>query len=109
MPREHGGPSEADMNFTAEGPKVRSEYTNPASQRLVRRTLALAESLGGNKLRPELVQAIGEAIDLKDPSAMDALDPDSERNKKHLSESARENLRKAWAIYESPSAVEGAK
>jgi hypothetical protein len=109
MSVEHGGPSEAEMNFKAEGPRLKSEYTNPNSERLVQKTLALAEQLGGNKLRPELVQAVGEAIDLKDPAAMDALDPDSVRNQKHLSTQARDNLRRAWDVIEGASGRAGVK
>lgn len=89
MPRE-GGPSPEEM-----GMKMR-EYKNPQTEELVRRTLQLAETSEGNKLRPELVDAIGQVVESGDPQAMDALDPDTESNKKYLSPNTRNNLRRAW-------------
>lgn len=95
MPREFGGPPPEEM-----GIKMR-DYKNPQTEQLVQRTLALAEQLGGNKLRPELVDAISQAIESGDPVAIDALDPDNERNKKDLSQPARDNLKRAWDALES--------
>lgn len=99
MPRDFGGPSEADMNFGAEGPQVKSEIRNVKLRGTVERALRSASEQGDRAL-PELIQAVGEALDAKDPSAMDYLDPDSQRNIK-LSDKARTALKRAWELAET--------
>lgn len=97
MPRDFGGPSAADMNFRAtEGPKMTSEIRNVKLAGVVDRALNSAQTRGDRDL-PELIQAVGEALDAKDPVAMDRLDPDSQRNIK-LPEQAKLALRRAWDL-----------
>jgi hypothetical protein len=90
------GPSQQEM-----GTSAGREFKSPETAALVHRTLLMAEQLAGNKLRPELVEALSEVMESGDPAAIDALDPDNERSKKHLSEQAKGNLQRAWGVIES--------
>ena len=95
MSRDIRGPSQEEMGLSAG-----KQFENPQNKAFVERTLAMAEQLKGNKLRPELVEAIDEAFSLGDPDVIEALHPDSPRSQKYLSEQQRENLKGAWEVYE---------
>ena len=80
--------------------EVKSGFKDVKIEGIVKRALETAQNDGEQGL-PEIIQAIADAQESKDPVALDALDPDSQRNQKNLSEFARNALRKAWEMSET--------
>lgn len=79
-----------------EGPEeIKSLFKDAKIEGIVKRALQTAQNEGEQGL-PQLIQAIEDAKNAQDPVAIDALDPNSQRNQKNLSEYARDALRKAW-------------
>lgn len=100
MPREFGGPSEADRDFKApEGPRAKSEFGSREVEKAVNNALREAQE-HGNQVTPALVKALITIWDAKDPAAIQRLDPEDSRNQKHMSEQARKNLEEAWKLAE---------
>lgn len=84
-----------------EGPQeTKSNFKDVKIEGIVKRALETAQNEGEQGL-PQLLQAIEDAKTSQDPVALDALDPDSQRNQKNLSEFARNALKKAWEMSET--------
>ena len=107
MSGEFGGPSEKDMSFKAEGPKVNDMAAE--KKQAIKHTLALAEDMrvSSESVVDMLVNKIRE--NQSDPQMLDALDPNSGRNSKHMSMLAKDRLGKAWAKFEGKTGAGGTK
>lgn len=88
------------MGFGEMPTRPKSEFKDVKIEGIVKRALEAAQS-EGEKALPKLIQAIADAQAVKNPVAIERLNPDSQRNQEHLSESARNALRKAWETSES--------
>lgn len=88
MSREFGGPSPDEMG-------IAKDKSPEAKAKLLSRVMEIANK-PGNKVGPDLLEAMGNVLDSKDPVLMDAMDPDSQTNQKNLSPEARKKLDEAW-------------